>query len=78
MKLKSRMQLAQSRLLVCRSVNERTKLTLSIISLKHSKSLQHEKHLQVLVSVLQSGLLCLLLPRDEKENCPKCPEVEPV
>lgn len=37
--LKSRMQLAQSRLLVSHSVNERTKLTLSIISLKHLKPL---------------------------------------
>lgn len=78
MKLKSSMQLDQSPLLVSHSANERTKLTLSIISPKHFNSLSHEKHLQVLVSVLQSALLCVLLRRDEKENWPKCPKVEAV
>lgn len=43
MKLNSRMQLAQSRLLVFHSVNERTKLILSIINLKHLKSLEYGK-----------------------------------
>lgn len=79
MELKSRMQLDQSRLFVCHSANERTELTLSIIIIpKHLQPLSHEKHLQVLGSVLQSALLCLLLPRDEKKNCPKCPKAEAV
>lgn len=42
-KLNSRMQLAQSHLLVFQSVNERTKPILSIISLKHLKSLEYDK-----------------------------------
>lgn len=37
------MQLAQSHLLVFQPVDERTKLMLSIISLKHLKSIEHDK-----------------------------------
>lgn len=41
-KLNRRMQLAQSCLLVFHSVNERTRLILIIISLKHLKSLEYD------------------------------------
>jgi len=43
MKLNSRMQLAQSCLLVFHSVSERTKLIQRIITLKHLKSIEHDK-----------------------------------
>lgn len=42
-KLNSRTQLAQSCRLVFHSVNERTKLILIIIILKHLKSLEHDE-----------------------------------